>query len=366
MDRNKQIIKISIEGIVVNIILVIFKAIVGLVVNSIAIILDAVNNLSDAASSLITIVGAKLSLKRPNKKHPYGYGRIEYFSSIIIAIIILFAGITSFKESFAKIINPEPALYSIVSLIIIIVAVFVKFFFGRYVKGQGEKLNSSSLVASGIDAISDSFLSLSTFIAAIISMIWHISLEGYLGVFISLIILKSAYEILKDTVNDMIGTRADAELTKKIKEEVASFAEVKGVYDLNIHNYGPNKIVGSAHIQVDDNLNVRDIHRLTRRIEVDVYEKMGIILTIGIYASNEVGEYKDIKSHIDKLLKNYKNILSMHGFYVDQEYKLISFDLIFSFDEDHPEEKVAEIVNKLKSDFKDYEFNIILDTDISD
>ena len=366
MDRNKQIIKISIEGIIVNIILVIFKAIIGLVVNSIAIILDAVNNLSDAASSLITIVGAKLSNKRPNKKHPYGYGRIEYFSSIIIAIIVLFAGITSLKESIGKIINPELAEYSGISLVIIIVAVFVKFFFGKYVKGQGEKLNSGSLIASGTDAISDSVLSLSTFVAAIISMIWHISLEGYLGVIISLIILKSAYEILKDTINDMIGIRADKELTKRIKKEVGSFKEVKGVYDLSIHNYGPNKIIGSAHIQVDDNLNVRDIHRLTRRIEVDIYEKMGIILTIGIYASNEVGEYKEIKAYLAKLLKKYKNIIQMHGFYVDEEYKLISFDLIFSFDEENPEEKVMEITNTLKNEFKGYEFHIILDTDISD
>ena len=213
MDRDKKIIKVSIFGIIVNIILVIFKAVIGLIVNSIAIILDAVNNLSDALSSIITIIGTKLSSNRPDKKHPYGYGRIEYFSSVIIAVIVLVAGLTSLKESIEKIIHPEPAAYSVISLVIVIVAVFVKFFFGRYVKKQGEKLNSGSLVASGTDAISDSILSLSTFVAAIISMSFHISLEGYLGVIISLFILKSAYEILKETVNDMIGVRADSETT---------------------------------------------------------------------------------------------------------------------------------------------------------
>lgn len=366
MDRNKKIIKISILGIIVNIILVIFKGIVGLLANSIAIILDAVNNLSDAMSYIITIIGTKLSERRPNKKHPFGYGRIEYFSSIIIAVIVLIAGLTSFKESFEKILHPSVADYSLVSLIIIIVAVFVKFFFGRYVKKEGEKLNSGSLVASGTDAISDSVLSFSTFVAAIISFIWHISLEGYVGVIIAVMIIKSAIEILKDTIDDMIGVRSDSELTKQIKKTINSYKEVHGVYDLNLHNYGPNKVIGTAHIELDDDLNVRDVHRLTRRIEVDIYTKYGIILTLGIYASNDKGEYKDIKSYIVKLIKQYKNVIQMHGFYVDEEFKLVSFDIIFNFDEKSPEEKVAEMKKKLEEKYPKYNFSIIIDADISD
>ena len=366
VERNKKIIKISILGIIVNIILVIFKSIVGIVTNSIAIILDAVNNLSDALSSIITIIGTKLSEKRPNKKHPFGYGRIEYFSSIMIAVIVLFAGITSLKESFHKVIHPELADYSIISLVIIIVAVFVKFFFGKYVKNQGEKLNSLSLIASGTDAISDSVLSFSTFIGAILSFIWKISLEGYLGVLISIMIIKSAIEILKDTIDDLIGIRTDGELTNRIKETISSYKEVLGVYDLTLHNYGPNKIIASAHIQLDDHLMVQAIHRLTRRIEIDIYSKYGIILTLGIYASNDTGEYKKIKSFLQKVLKSYPNIIQMHGFYVDEEYHLISFDLIFNFDEEHPEICVEEIKKRLKEKYPQYNFSVILDADISD
>ena len=366
MDRNKKIIKISILGIIVNIILVIFKGVVGLLANSIAIILDAVNNLSDALSSIITIIGTKLSERRPNKKHPFGYGRIEYFSSIIIAVIVLIAGITSFKESFEKILNPSIADYSLVSLIIIIVAVFVKFVYGKYVKREGQKLNSGSLVASGTDAISDSVLSFSTFVAAIISFIWKISLEGFLGVIIAVIIIKSAIEILKDTIDDMIGVRTDGSLTKKIKKTINSYEEVLGVYDLNLHNYGPNKIISSAHIELADNLNVRDVHRLTRRIEVDIYNKYGIILTLGVYASNDTNKYKEIKSYITKLIKQYENIIGMHGFYVDEEYNLVSLDLVFSFDEEHPEECSEEIKKKLIQEYPDYNFSIIIDADISD
>ena len=366
IDRNKQIIKISIQGIIVNIILVIFKSVIGAIVNSIAIILDAVNNLSDALSSIITIIGTKLSGKRPDKKHPYGYGRIEYFSSVIIAIVILIAGLTSLKESALKIVKPEPADYSIASLIIIIVAVLVKFFFGKYVKKEGKEINSGSLIASGTDAISDATLSFSTFIAAIISMIWNISLEGYLGIIISLIILKTAVEILKETINDMIGTRVDSETTKKIREKILSYDKVLGAYDLILHNYGPNNIIATAHIQVKDDTTAKEIHRITRRITLDIYNEFGIIITLGIYASNDEGEYGKIQQYLKKVIKEYKSIIQLHGFYVDEELKLISFDLIFDFEESNQEQIITQINDKLKKKYPEYHFNMIIDTDFSD
>ena len=366
MERDKKIIKISILGIIVNLILVAFKAVVGFVTNSIAIILDAVNNLSDVLSSVITIIGTKLSGKRPDKEHPYGHGRIEYLASVIIALIVLIAGITAFKESLEKILNPEAANYTVASLIIIVVAVFVKFFFGRYVKTEGEKLNSGSLIASGTDAISDSVLSLSTLIAAIVSLIWKISIEGYIGLVISIIILKSAFEILKDTINEVIGIRPDSELTQKLRQRILNNKDVFGVYDLIIHNYGPNNIIATAHIQVKDELNARQIHQITRKIALDVYNEFGIILTLGIYAANDQGEYGEIQKYIGSILHEYKNILQIHGFYVDEDTKNISFDLIFSFDELEPEKIVQEIIEKLKSKYPKYDYNVIIDKDFSD
>ena len=366
MERSKKIVKISIQGIVVNLILVAFKAIVGLIANSIAIILDAVNNLSDALSSIITIIGTTLSGKRPDKKHPYGYGRIEYFSSVIIAVIVLVAGLTSLKESVLKIINPVKANYSYFSLLIVIVAIFVKFIFGRYVKSQGEKLNSGSLIASGTDAISDAFLSFSTLVAAIISLVFDISLEGIFGAIISVVILKSAIEILKDTMNDMIGVRADSEITNKMKKKILSYKQVLGVYDLTLHNYGPNKIIATAHIQVNDDTNAREIHRLSRRIMTDVFDEFGIILTLGIYASNDTGKYAEIQKYVQEVCSKYKNIIQVHGFYVDEEVNHITFDVIFNFDEREPEKVVEEITKNLDDKYIDYKFHIIIDTDFSD
>ena len=366
MDRNKIIIKTSILGIVVNIILVIFKAIIGFIANSIAIILDAVNNLTDALSSLITIVGTKLSNKAPDKQHPYGHGRIEYFTSVIISSIVLFAGITAGKESILKIIHPEQADYSIAALIIIAVAVIVKFVFGRYVKSVGKKVNSQSLVASGQDAFMDSILSFTTLIAAIINYIWHYSLEGYLGVIIAVIIIKSAIEMLKEAVNSMLGERADKELSTKLKNRIISFDDVQGAYDLNLHNYGPSKTVASIHIQVRNDMTAEQIHILTRKIEYLIYEEFGIALTIGIYAANDKGEFGEIKKVLTNIVKEYKSILQVHGFYVDKTANNVYFDLVIDFEEENKEQILKEIIEKIKLKYPKYNYNVILDSDISD
>ena len=366
MDRQKKIIKTSILGIVVNIILVTFKATIGLIVNSIAIILDAVNNLTDTVSSVVTIVGTKLANKKPDKKHPYGHGRIEYFTSVIVAFIVLIAGTTALKESVEKIINPGDIDYSIVSLIIIAVAVLVKFFFGGYVKKVGKEVNSQSLVASGEDAFMDSILSFSTLVAGIINYIWKLSLEGYLGVIIAIFIIKSAIEMLRETLNIMIGERADKELTDKLKEKVCSYDEVQGAYDLSLHNYGPSKSIATVHIQVRDDMTAKEIHALTKEITIDIYNEFGIITTLGIYAANENGEFSEIKKELNKIVKEYKDIKQLHGFYVDEKNNKIYFDLIFDFDCENIEEIKDTIISKLKEKYPEYDFVVILDDDISD
>ena len=367
MERNKVIIKTSVIGIVTNIILVVFKATVGLIVNSIAIVLDAVNNLSDAISSIITIIGTKLAGRKPDKEHPYGHGRIEYFASLIIAIIVFVAGATSGKESIEKIIHPVKADYTVISLIIIIVAVIIKFFLGRHVKKVGEKIDSQSLIASGTDAFMDAILSFSTLVAAVISLIWGISLEGYLGFIISVIIVKSSFDIIKETLNSIIGARADSELTQKLREKVNEFEEVQGVYDITLHNYGPSQIMGSLHIQVDDNMTAKEIHKLTRKIQMKIYEELGTVVTIGIYASNSSDEfYVEVKNELTKIIQKYKEIIQMHGFYVDEESKTISFDLIIDFKAESKEKIRDEVIKEIKEKYSEYNYYVILDTDISD
>ena len=371
MSRNKIIIKTSIIGIIVNITLVIFKSIVGLASNSIAIISDAINNLTDAVSSIVTIIGTKLSNMAPNKKHPYGYGRIEYFTSIIIAVIILFAGITAARESINKILAHEKTYYEIVSLVVIAVAIIVKFFLAKYVKKVGKKVNSESLIGTGEEAFIDSIVSFSTLVAAIIRYIWNISLEGYLGVIISVIIINTGVEMLRKTADIMLGERADKELTRKLKKAISSFEEVQGVYDLNIHTYGPSKIIAVAHIQVRADMTAEKIHVLTRKIEYEVFQEFGIILTLGIYASNnkseiELGQIGKIKEELKKITKEYKSIIQIHGFYVDQENNNVFFDIVIDFNEKNKEHIKNEVIRKLKEKYGRYNYNVILDPDISD
>ena len=287
MSRDKVIIRTSVIGIAANVLLAAFKAVIGLASNSIAVVLDAVNNLSDALSSIITIVGTKLAGKLPDKKHPLGYGRVEYLSAMLVSGIVLYAGITSAVESVKKIIHPEKPDYSVISLVIIAVAVLVKIVLGRYVKAQGEKVNSGSLVASGSDAMFDAILSSSVLASAIIFKVSGISLEAYVGAVISVIIIKSGVEMMMETLDQILGERAEKEITDKIIAIMKEEKDVRGAYDLVLHNYGPDKHLGSVHIELPDHMTVREVDRLTRKLEARVYKETGVIMTgVGLYSYN--------------------------------------------------------------------------------
>ena len=346
MSRQDKIVKTSIIGIVVNLILVGFKAFVGIATNSIAITLDAVNNLTDALSSIITILGAKLANKAPDKDHPYGYGRIEYFSSVIIAAIVLWAGITALMESWPKIFHPDVTSYTTVSLVIVAVAVVVKILLGQYVKRIGKDINSQALVASGSDALFDAILSLSTLVAAIISIFFHVSLEGILGVIIAVVIIKASIDMLKETLDSMIGARVDSELSRKIKESICEMPEVYGAYDLSLHNYGPEDMQGSVHVEIDDTLTALDIQKLTRRISAKIFKEFSIILTVGIYAHNDT--YSNIRDDLYNIASKYPEVLEIHAFIVYEEENLITFDIIVDFDADRESVK-QKILEEIKS-----------------
>ena len=366
-NREKTIVKVSITGIVTNLLLVAFKAFVGLVSNSIAVILDAVNNLSDALSSVVTIIGAKLGAKQPDKKHPLGYGRIEYISSMIVSALVLYAGITSLVESVKKIIHPEAADYNTVSLIIISVAIVVKLILGLYVKKQGAKVNSGALTASGSDALFDAILSASVLASAIVFLVWGISLEAYVGVVIACFIIKAGIEMMLETLNDIIGKREDAETVRELKEIICADENVLGAYDITLFNYGPNKSYGSVHLELPDTLNVDDVDRITRKIQTDVYRKTGIILTgIGVYSYNTSDDAAaQMRNAVQKTVLSHDWALQMHGFYADIEKKTIRFDVVVSFDVDR-KEAIETLYGEISRLYPDYDLLIIPDVDVAD
>lgn len=366
-NRENIVIKTSIISIISNIVLALFKAFIGVLANSIAIVTDAINNLSDALSSIITIAGTKLASRAPDKEHPYGHGRIEYMTSLIISIIVLYAGLTAFIESIKKIIHPEKVNYTLISFIILISGILVKFILGLYVKRKGKEANSDSLIASGADAFMDAILSISVLSSAIIYLLFKIQLEAYIGAVVSIIIIKSGIELIKESVNQIVGVRASTKLTHAIKKDICSEKEVLGAFDLILNDYGPDKYMGSVHIEVSDKMSVKDVDKLSRKITKNIIKKHGVMLhTIGIYSVNSDEEIKKIRRNIHNIVFSHKEVLEMHGFYLDEETSSITFDIIIDFNAENKENIIQEIKDEIKRKYKEYSLNITVDLDISD
>ena len=329
MNRSAQIIRTSIIGIVANVLLAAFKAAVGILSSSVAIVMDAVNNLSDALSSVITIVGTKLAQRPADHDHPFGFGRVEYFSAIIIAVIVLSAGITSLIESVKKIFDPTEPEYTTVTLAVIVVAIIVKLVLGQYVKHKGEQLRSDALIASGSDALFDAVITLSTLVSAGIMLLWNVSLDGILGALISVVIIKAGIEMLASPVNELLGSRISPIFISEIKKEVLEFEDVHGVYDIILHNYGPDVFIGSLHINVYDTMTAHDIHGLTRRISTQLFEQHGIIATVGVYAlATGNNRRTELQQKVMQTLAAHRDIVQVHGFYYSEADRMLSVDVV--------------------------------------
>lgn len=366
-SRSRTIVRTSVIGILTNVLLAGFKAVMGILSNSIAITLDAVNNISDAASSVITIVGTKLAARRPDKKHPFGYGRIEYLTAMVIAVIVLYAGISSLAESVKKIITPETPDYSAVILIIVAAGVVTKLILGTYVKKTGQRVNSDSLVNSGQDAKLDAVISASTLAAAVIYLVFRIRLEAWLGAVISAVIIKSGIDMLRETLSQILGERADASLAGEIKKTITEFPEVTGAYDLILHNYGPDTFHGSVHIGVDAGRTADELDELIRAVTQKVYTEHGIILTaVGIYSVNtEDPETAAVYETVRQTALADPYIREIHGFYLNSRERSVRLDLVVSFDSPDRSD-FADTVEKIKQALPDYTVTAVLDSDFSE
>ena len=366
--REAMIVRTSILGILANTFLAAFKAAVGLLSHSIAVTLDAVNNLSDAASSLITIVGTKLAGREPDKKHPFGHGRVEYLTSMLISTLVLYAGLTSFVESVKKIIRPDTPEYTPAGLTILVVAALVKFFLGRYVRAVGKRVDSDSLVNSGEDAAMDSLISASTLVAAAVYLLFRVSLEAWLGAAISLVIIRSGVEMLREAISRILGERPTPELVRGIRKTVCEFPGVSGAYDMVLHNYGPDTFQGSLHIEVPDTCSANQLDDLIREITLCVYQKHHVILTaIGVYSLNTHDEHAiQMRETLKKAVLACPYVLQMHGFYLKEEEKRIRFDVVVSFDAPDRKEAFRKVKDTVSAMYPDYTFQLSIDSDFSE
>lgn len=365
--REKAITQTSIIGIVTNIFLAAFKAGAGLIAGSIAVVLDAVNNLTDAFSSVITILGIKLAKKKPDDKHPYGYGRIEYFSTLLIALIVFAAGAASFLESVKKIFVPMLPEYTLVTIIIIVTSVVTKLILGQFVKGRGEKYASDALVASGSDASFDAIISATTLVGAAITYFLHFSVDGILGAIISIFIVKAGIEMMTDALSHVIGKRPDSAITGEIKKTVNAIPGVLGTYDLILHNYGPDSAIGSLHIEVNGNMTASQLHALTQKIQGAILEKFHIFVTVGIYAVEQENEVvMSMRAKISELCKSHEGVVNCHGVFIDLETKKISFDVTLDFSVTDKLGMAASIKKEVEEAFPGFSVTTNCDTNYSD
>ncbi len=365
MSRQKQIVRASVIGIITNIVLVIFKSLVGVIAGSIAIILDAVNNLTDVMSSVVTIIGTKIAAKHPDSDHPYGHGRSEYLATLLVGLIIMATGVVSLMEAVPKIFHPELADYSWATIVVVVSAIIVKLCLGTYVRKTGKTLNSNTLIASGVDALFDAMLSFATLIGIGVTMIFRISIDGILGAVIALFILRTSFEIIMEAFNDILGRTAEPGLVLKIKQQICSFPEVSGAYDLMLHNYGPSDLIGSVRIQVPDTMTAKELHKLTHMISQRIYAKYNVSLTIGIYAENRsADENRAMREKLLEIVNNYPEVHQMHGFYVDESQKTVSFDLVIGYECKNREQLKAKISQLMRKAFPGYKFLITIDPDL--
>lgn len=364
--RENIILQTSCIGILVNLLLAGFKAVVGFSTNSIAILMDALNNLSDVLSSVITVAGAKLADRNPDFEHPFGHGRYEYLSALVISIIIFYAGVTAMVESVKKILDPEVPEYTTASLVLLAVAVIVKIVLGRYVKRKGAEADSGALIGSGSDALFDAVLSFSVLVAALIYLGCGVSLESYVGTVIACFILKSGFGMLRDTLNEILGERPDPLLVRQIKNLLVEEPEIRGAYDLMINNYGPGRNYASVHIELPDVMTVEQVDRLTHRIHEKVFKATGVHLSgVTVYSYNTRDpEAAQMREQVSQLVMKHPWALQVHGFYVDRTKKTMRFDVVVTFGRDR-EPLIQELQQEITRLYPDYQVSVDIDRDIS-
>ena len=353
--RNAYIYLGSIVGIICNLILSIIKITVGVISSSVSIMADGFNNLSDMASSLITMVGIKLANMPADKEHPFGHGRMEYLSALVVAFMVMLVGAQFIKSSVDRILNPTKVSFEMIPFILLLISLILKLWLSRFNKYVGEKINSSALKAASVDALGDVFTSSCVIISFLASKFTTIPIDGYVGVLVSLAILYAGYSLVKDTISPLLGEAPDEELVKSIKQGVLSYDNIIGVHDLIIHNYGVGKCMASIHAEIPSNIDLVTIHEIIDTAEREISQKLNIYLVIHMDPMCIHDEkINAIKGDVQKILFKYEQIKSMHDFRITEgkNQTNIIFDIEVNFDEVNTVEKEEELRKNLEEDIK--------------
>lgn len=342
----------GIVGIIVNLILFVIKFSVGMIVGSIAVSADAFNNLSDAASSLITIIGFKMANKPADAEHPFGHGRIEYLSALLVAFMVMLVGLQFIKSSIERILNPEIITFELIPFLLLLVSIGFKVWLSTFNKFVGNKINSSALKAAAADALGDVFTSSTVVISFLLAKFTPLPIDGYIGVLVALAILYAGFGIVKETLNPLLGEAPDPELVNEICEKVLSYPNISGVHDLIVHNYGPGRIIASIHAEIPADIDIMKIHNVIDKAEREISHDLNLHLVIHMDPICIVtDEIKETWVYVEKVLRKYPEIKSMHDFRIvgEGETKNLIFDIVVSPSLSGKKKKMEEIVEGIKS-----------------
>ncbi len=369
--RGKYIFLGGIVGILSNLLLFLIKLSVGLITSSIAIMADAFNNLSDAGSSIITIVGFKLSDKPADAEHPFGHGRMEYISALIVSFMVMLVGFEFVKSSVERIFNPIKIEFETIPFVLLLISILIKLWLSHFNKFIGNKIDSSALKAASTDALGDVFTSSSVAISFLVSKFTSFPIDGYLGTLVALFILYSGFTLTKETLNPLLGEAPDPELVQKIKNMVLSYDKITGVHDLIIHNYGPCRCMASIHAEVPSNISIMEIHEIIDKAEREISEKLKIYLVI--HMDPIAIDDKEVKKDYDMIcdiIKQDERIKSIHDFRVvgKGDVKNLLFDIVIDSEKmfktmTKRETLVASINKAVKENHPKYNCIITVDND---
>ena len=320
----------GIVGIVTNTLLFIIKLSVGLLSNSVSILADAFNNLSDAASSIITIVGFKMANKPADAEHPFGHGRIEYITAMIVSFMVMLVGIQFVKTSFQKIINPTLVTFELLPFILLLISIGFKFWLSKFNKTIGNKINSSTLKATATDAMGDVFTSTTVVISFLLSKFTTFPIDGYIGIVVALAIVYSGFSLIKETLSPLLGEPPDPVLVSDITDMVMSYDNITGIHDLIVHNYGPGRIMASIHAEIPSNIDIMEIHNIIDTAEREISKKLNIYLVIHMDPiCVDTDEIIEARNMVKDVLNKYEEVKSFHDFRVvgENNNKNLIFDI---------------------------------------
>ena len=351
-------------GILVNILVAAVKVIIGLMASSIAIVSEGANNATDALSSVLTLAGTKLAGKHPDEKHPFGYGRIEYLTGLIISVLILVTGIEMLINSIKLIFNPEELNVSVISIVIVAVSAVIKLLLGTYTVKMGKKADSPALEAVGVDCRNDSFVSLVTIVSALVFILFSFSIDAYAGIITSVLIIKAGLEILRDTVGEIIGRPGEEELAAELYREIRSTEGVLAAADMMLHNYGPDRWSGSVNIEMDHDMTVGEIYRIIHALQLKIMHEKGVTMVFGVYAvDNDHEESKLLRQRIADFVREQGNVKSFHAVYIEPETEAIYCDLTVDYTLKNWEALEEEFTEYMKRFYPENELRLTIETD---